>query len=323
MKKPYCMLVFILVCVFYQNSGIAQFHWVVGQPLLTAGKPGTFDDIAVKDPSIVYYQGNWHLFYTARGAEKYSLGYVSAEELNELSTAKRHQLDQLRGRTSPYAAAPQVLFFEPQETWYLIFQTRDARYQPVYATSPDIADPGSWSRPVPLTPKDEEAKWIDFWVICDTDSAYFFYTREHRDVYLQTTTLDRFPDGFGNPRKVFSGVHEAVHIYRAAGATKYHMIYELRIDNVRSYGLATAPALTGPWAKRTATYATGEQLRFPDGVPRWTEMVSHGEAIRAGYDQTLLYDATDPTWIFQGLRLEQFTGEYSKLPWRLGLLKRE
>jgi predicted GH43/DUF377 family glycosyl hydrolase len=48
--------------------------WSAGPVLFAPGERGTFDETAVKDPSIVYHEGRWHLFYTARGQGKYSLG---------------------------------------------------------------------------------------------------------------------------------------------------------------------------------------------------------------------------------------------------------
>ena len=32
-------------------------HWTIGKPILTGGSLGSFDEVAVKDPSIVYYAG--------------------------------------------------------------------------------------------------------------------------------------------------------------------------------------------------------------------------------------------------------------------------
>ena len=65
--------------------------WTVTGPLLTSGPEGAFDEVAVKDPSIVYYKGNYHLFYTSKprkGESPYqdSLGYVCAPSLEGLNS---------------------------------------------------------------------------------------------------------------------------------------------------------------------------------------------------------------------------------------------
>jgi predicted GH43/DUF377 family glycosyl hydrolase len=40
--------------------------WQIGDPILSPGLKDSFDEVAVKDPSIVFFEGMWHLFYTAR-----------------------------------------------------------------------------------------------------------------------------------------------------------------------------------------------------------------------------------------------------------------
>jgi len=298
----------------------ADAQWQVGAPILRPGSAGTFDETAVKDPSVVFFEGRWHVFYTARGQGEYTTGYVSAPTLEGLREAPRHELKQVRGRTSRYACAPQVFFFAPQGLWYLIYQTRDANYQPVYSTTKTIDRPESWSTPQALLAKDEDAKWIDFWVTCDETTAYLFYTRNHRDVYVRTTSLRGFPYGWRKGKAIFSGVHEAVHVYKVKGRGEYHMIYELNEAGVRSFGLAQARQLGGPWEKVTDAYATPAQLVTQAGGTPWTEMVSHGEMLRSGYDQRLEYDAKSPRMLIQGRLNNAGATPYPNLTWSLGLI---
>ena len=308
-----------------QREG-AMPRWMVGAPLLLPGKAGTFDETAVKDPSIVYDGAMWRLFYTACGCDEYSLACVSAEALDGLQRAPRYRLTQIRSKGASYGAAPQVFFFEPQKTWYLVYQTRDAHYQPAYSTTKTIENPASWSSPAILVAKEDKEKWIDFWVICDDRAAYLFYTRGHRDVYVMDTGLDEFPAGFRNPRKVFSPVHEAVHVYKAKCLPEYHMFYELRADEgFRRYGLATAAVLAGPWSKVTDDFATGQQLVPPEGADAalWTEEVSHGEMIRSGCDQRLEYDPGRTRFLIQGMHRSQHRGPYPNLRWTLGLIDKQ
>ena len=307
-------------------------HWVVvppkwraNGPVFRPGPKGSFDELAVKDPSVVFSEDNWHVFYTAGGRNQYTTGYVSAESLDELDKAPRHQLKQIHGKGEAYGCAPQVFYFRPQKRWYLICQTRDSNYQPVYSTTSTVDRPDSWSKPLPLVAKDDESKWIDFWVICDESTAYLFYTRGHRDLYAMTTGLGDFPNGFANPRRVFGPVHEAVHIYKAEGLDRYHMFYETRVpgaDDLRRWGLAVAEHPLGPWQTVTDEFATGEQLDYPNDTPKWTEEVSHGEAIRTGHDERLEYDPKAPALLIQGLRVSEHQGPYVNLPWRLGIIRK-
>lgn len=326
MKQRHHRLQFIpllVVGVMIAGPARADVQWQVGVPVLVPGQAAAFDETAVKDPSVVFFQDKWHVFYTARGRGEYTTGYVSAPTLEGLRDASRYELKHVRGRGSRYACAPQVFFFAPRGLWYLVYQTRDANYQPVYSVTKTIDRPESWSPPAVLVAKGEEAKWIDFWVICDETTAYLFYTRSHCDVYVRTTTLEAFPHGWSEGEPIFGGVHEAVHIYKVKGRDEYHMIYELNQQGLRLFGLAQAHHLPGPWEKVTDSYATGAQLSRGPGVARWTEMVSHGEMIRSGYDQRLEYDADSPAMLIQGRLDDAGDTPYPNLRWKLGLITRE
>ena len=302
------------------NPAFVPDVWNVGDCMMESGPDGAFDAVSVKDPSIVYHDGKWHVFYTARSATEYTTGYVSAATLEGLNTAERHELAQIRGQSGRYACAPQVFYFAPQEKWYLLTQTRDANYQPVFSTTTTLDKPDSWTAPQSLITKDDSAKWIDFWVICDDEKAYLFYTSGHDNVMVRSTTLADFPNGWGAAQVAFPGVHEAVHVYKAKGRDEYSMIYELSTDDRRQFGLARATDLAGPWEKVTDNWATHAQLHHESGRERWTDMVSHGEAIRTGYDQRLEYDADHPVLFIQGLLDSEYEGAYTDLPWKLGRL---
>ncbi len=293
--------------------------WQFGDPILTPGIKGSFDEVAVKDPSIVFFEGMWHLFYTARSKTEYTTGYVSARELTGLQSAPRHELDMIRGK-SRYGCAPQILYYEPQGKWYLIFQNRDSNYQPVFSTTTTISNPQTWSQPTPLLPKDNQDKWIDFWVICDQAKAYLFYTQAHKNVIVRSTTIEKFPVDWSGGQMVLDDVHEAVHVYKTQGQNEFHMIYELNKEGVRSFGLAIAEELAGPWKKITDMYATDEQLKAVGKTNRWTEMVSHGELLRSGYNEKMEYEPKGCRWLIQGILKKDLNVPYSLLPWKLGVI---
>jgi predicted GH43/DUF377 family glycosyl hydrolase len=121
--------------------------WKPELSVLAPGAAGSFDETAVKDPSVVFARGKWHLFYTARGRHEYSVGYVAASRLEDLQKASRYQV------VAAYAAAPQVFFYREQQLWYLLYQTATSNYQPVCSTTKNISDPHSWSAPKPLVVK--------------------------------------------------------------------------------------------------------------------------------------------------------------------------
>ena len=109
------MIKIFLVCVFvitFWNLGFGQKdtmltknQWKVGDPIFGKGEIGTFDEISVKDPTIVFYENEWHLFYTARSNNEYTTAYVSAGDLESFNDAERFELEQIRGKTR-YGCAP-------------------------------------------------------------------------------------------------------------------------------------------------------------------------------------------------------------------------
>ena len=273
-----------------------------------AGEKGTFDDIAVKDPSIVYDGKKWHLFYTVSWRKLDKIGYVSNEKLESLNSAPHYLLSQFHGQTTPFqGGAPQVFYFAPQKLWYLIYQTKDFDRQPVYSTTPTIDKPETWSATKNLITREEpEVKWIDFWIICDESKAYMFYSRGRKDIYVRWTNIEDFPQGFGPGRLAFSPMpeplSEAVHIYKVAGEQEYHMFYETAPAGQpqRRYGLATASNLLRPWSRVSDRLAVGEMLVFTNPEDPWTDQISHGEMIRTGYDQKLEYDPAEMMFLVQG-----------------------
>jgi hypothetical protein len=324
MKLHTSILVRLVACSIVSSSlamaGDAEPHqWKLSAPLLTPGPQGSFDEVAVKDPSVVFFEGKWHVFYTARSQSEYTTGYVAAKQIEDLQSAPRHELGMIRGK-SRYGCAPQVFYFEPHRKWYLLFQSRDSNYQPAFSTTASISKPESWSEPTPLLRKDSPTKWIDFWIICDTTTAYLFYTEAHDRVMVRSTNLENFPNGWSEGREVLDGVHEAVHVYKAIGRDEFHMIYELNHEGIRSFGLATSPAIAGPWRKVTDRYATGDQLVYADKTNAWTEMVSHGEILRAGYDERMEYDPKSYKWLIQGILKKDLKADYASQAWKIGLM---
>jgi hypothetical protein len=314
------ILFFVLATPVEYVFGQEKRSWEIDSPIFENGTIGAFDEISVKDPTIVFFENAWHLFYTARGNNEYTTAYVSAKYLDGLNSASRFELKQIRGKTR-YGCAPQVFFFEPQKKWYLIFQNKDANYQPAFSTNTNISLPNSWTNPQKLLQKDSSEKWIDFWVIADKTKVYLFYTEAHNGVVIRSTNLRDFPNGWSEGKKVFDNVHEAVHVYKAINTNEFHMIYELNKQGIRSFGLAVSNNLEGSWKKVTDNYATGNQLQYFDDTKRWTEMISHGEAIRTGYNQNMEYDPENCRWIIQGILKKELNLEYPSLPWKLGIIQ--
>ena len=74
-----------------------------------------------------------------------------------------------------------------------------------------------------------------------------------------------------------------------------------------------------PNANTSATPFAGiNNVTFDAGVTPWTTDISHGEMIRAGYDETLTIDPNNLQFLYQGT--SSHPSSYIEIPWQLGLL---
>jgi len=200
-----------------------------------------------------------------------------------------------------YFCAPQVFYFTPHARWYLICQAADdswqPRYQPAFSTTDDITSPDSWSRLTPLFEKKPAnvKRWLDFWVICDDTKAHLFFTSLDGRMWRCDTPLQRFPGGWSQPEVVLrADVFEAGHTYRLKRHDKYLTLIEARNGHGwRYYKAYLADRLDGRWTPLAAgkDSAFASMLNVAQPHKRWTDAISHGELLRAGYDEKLQVDA--------------------------------
>jgi predicted GH43/DUF377 family glycosyl hydrolase len=99
-------VLFLLTLLLIPPATGQPTAWHADAPLFRPGPAGSFDETSVKDPSIVRFNGAWHVFYTARGRNQYTLGYVSAATLEGLQAAPRRQLANQHAGKSSYTLAP-------------------------------------------------------------------------------------------------------------------------------------------------------------------------------------------------------------------------
>jgi hypothetical protein len=111
--------------------------------------------------------------------------------------------------------------------------------------------------------------------------------------------------------------------YKVKGKGQYLTLIEAIGAGGRYYRSWTASSLEGPWTPLAASeqnpFAGRSNVTYAPGVSDWTDDVSHGEIIRDGVDQTMMIDACNLRFLYQG-RSPSSGGEYSQLPYRLGLL---
>ncbi|WP_083268487.1 non-reducing end alpha-L-arabinofuranosidase family hydrolase [Lentzea guizhouensis] len=310
----------------------SSFRWSSSGALISPKPDSAHPTVySVKDPSIVYHNGKYHVFASVY-TTGYNLMYTSFTDFSQASSAPHHYLDRTAVGTG-YKAAPHVFYFAPQRLWYLVYQTGD---NASYSTTTDIANPSSWSAPknfyangMPQIIRDNigNGYWVDFWVVCDTVKCYLFSSDDNGHLYRSETTLAQYPNGFTNTVIAMQDsnrnrLFEAANVYKIAGKNQYLLVHEaIGSDGRRWFRTWTAPAITGPWtplaAEESNPFARANNVTFPGG--QWTRDISHGEMIRSGVDQTMEISPCQLKFLYQGMD-PGAGGEYNHLPWKLGLL---
>lgn len=306
-----------------------DFRWHSTPAILSAIVRPDDPCVSVKDPTVVRDDGRWHLFSTIRSAKRtHQIEYLNFTDWSAAASAPRHILTVSTG----YFCAPQVFRYTPHNKWYLIYQgsdpSRKPSLQPVYSTSTNLADPGSWTAPRLLfaSQPTNVTGWIDFWVICDAAKAHLFFTSNDGRMWRSETPRAEFPGGWSGPTVVLKDdIFEASHTYRLSGLGQYLTLVEAQGEGGRRYYKAyLADRLEGNWRPLAGTaakpFASHANVAFDSG--RWTDSISHGELLRSGSDEYLDVDPAHLRFLYQGVSdLNRQGKPYGRIPWELGLLE--
>lgn len=297
------------------------FRWRSSQPLITPKPPEGRVFASIKDPTVVAYEGQYHVFAsvyeTTAGSAGYKSVYLSFSDIAEAGAAPQLYMPNLATGST---VAPQVFYFAPQNLWYLIYQW-GARY----STNPDINDPNGWSAPRSLL-TGEPTNALDFWVICDDTDCHMFFSRDDGVLYKSKTPIGSFPS-FNGYEVVMSEpspglLFEASNVYKVDGKDQYLLLVEAY--GPRYFRSWTAESLDGPWAPLADTqqspFAGAANVTFDGNA--WTNDISHGELIRSGHDQNMTISACNMQFLYQGTA-PGFQGEYNEIPYNLGLITLE
>jgi endo-1,4-beta-xylanase len=317
------------------DCGVPEtFRWSSTGPILAPVSDPTHNLVSIKDPSVVYYNGKWHVFVSTVDVNGvYSMAYMSFADWSSTASASIYYLSDDPG-LGGYTAAPQVFYFAPQNKWYLVFQSGP----PMYSTNEDVGNPSGWTQATPFfsqTPaivKNDAGNgvWLDFWVICDSANCYLFFSGDNGGYYRSQTSIGNFPNGFGDPVIVMSSpnagdLFEASNVYSMPGTGKYLALveaFDAQSNYHRFFRSWTADALDGTWTPLQDTFqapfASTANVTFDGGA--WSDDISHGEMIRGGYDQTLAIDTCNLRYLYQGFDPSEAGAPYNSIPWRLGLL---
>ena len=98
-----------------------EFEWSASDPLIVPKSDDEHELVAVKDPTMVWYNDSWHVFASSVSTTgAYNIIYTTFTDWAEASSAPFYYMDQTAGFNT-YVAAPQLFFFTPQNQWYLVF----------------------------------------------------------------------------------------------------------------------------------------------------------------------------------------------------------
>ena len=287
--------------------------------------------VSVKDPTVVHYDGLWHIYATAysTSARTWSMVYLNFKEWSDAPKARLTYID-VNPSLKGYHCAPHLFYFTPHKKWYLIFQSQ----QPQYCTTDDITKPETWTAPrnfFERMPRSTPRLPIDYHIICDDTHGYLFFTGDDGRFYRSRTRIEDFPNGMSAPEIAIedhrNNLFEGSMTYKIKGTNTYLTMIEA-LSPARYYRAWISDDLGGEWTPLAdadsweTPFAGINNVTFEDGVEPWTRDISHGELLRDNYDQTPTIDPENLRFLFQG-RAPDSGGPYQLLPYRLGLLTLE
>ena len=241
-----------------------SFSWELSPPFITPENTRAVDpERAVKDPSVVYDDGKWHVFMSYKSQGHTGMEYVGFDKWENADKSPRTIL---RSATATTTAPPRSFFTSPEE---MVPRLSDGRFTGskkmwlAYSTTTTIADPTSWTKAQPMLdgsatdPRKEGG--IDYWMISDDQRAYFFYTNDHGMLWRMWTPLKDFPNGLDHPEVALGRgtlVQGRPDAHRLKGANQYLAIIEARGHGDHRYFKAyVADRLDGKWTGLADTEA--------------------------------------------------------------------
>jgi hypothetical protein len=287
--------------------------------------------VSIKDPSVVKEDGRYYVYATTADTNG-GWSLTSFGGFTDWSQAGQAQQTHLS--TTPigggYRAAPQVFYFEPDNQWYLLYQTG----LPSFSTLTHPSQPQSASAPKNFMTNhgiaDANSRYIlDYWVICDDVNCYLFFNNDKQEFYRAKTTVAEFPNGFGDVEMFMKGssqsLFEATNVYKVGDSGQYLLIVEgIGTNGVRYFRSWTSNKIDANFSEWTPLadtqsnpFAGAANVTFPNGT--WTADISHGEMVRVDSNQTMEINPCSMQYLYQG-RNPNSGGDYSQLPYRLGLL---
>ncbi|MBN2718066.1 MAG: hypothetical protein JXX14_19630 [Deltaproteobacteria bacterium] len=307
-----------------------SFEWAASPAPLITPLPG---DIAIKDPTVVFYDGEWHIYATAKpAANQWGLDYVHFADWADVASAEKvHASD--NPRLQGYKAAPQLFQFSLDDKWYLIYQSPI----PAFSTNAHPGNVNGWSEKQNLlfdlpSINGNSISGIDYWVICDDDTCYLFFSGTDGDVhhlYRTSTPKSMFPNGFQYDQidvilqaQLPSGndLLDASNVYKILGRNEYLLLVSALDDNgFRYFRAFRTENLGGDWAPWADTEMNAFASPYNVSGADWAlDGVNHGEMLRANNDESMTINTCHLRYVFQGKTVSGIDYEHNE--YSLGML---
>jgi hypothetical protein len=297
----------------------ANFKWKSSGPLVAPKSPAGHDFVSIKDPSVVYWNNQFHIHATVfdKTANGWNMVYLNFSDWSQANAASQFYMQDSPTRGG---VAPQLFYFTPKKKWVLVYQ-----WGASFSTTDDPSKPETWTARASLLNNAPQGA-IDFWVICDSANCHLFFSNDLGQLYQASMPIDKFPSAFDNAQVVMSdpvagNLFEASNVFRVKGTNKYLLLVEAY--GPRYFRSWTATTLQGPWTPLAATqqnpFAGKANVTF-DGAA-WTNDISHGDMVRTNPDETMTIDACNMQFAYQGADPNANPGgDYALIPYRIGLL---
>ncbi|WP_199044582.1 non-reducing end alpha-L-arabinofuranosidase family hydrolase, partial [Glycomyces salinus] len=313
----------------------STFQWESSGELMAPQQTAPDRDlVSIKDPSVVYVDGQYHVYATTADTNGgWSLTYSGGfSDWSQAGQAPQHHLTTTAIGTG-YRAAPQVFYFEPDDQWYLVYQTGLPSFSTLdHPGAPESASPAQNFVNAHDPIVDQNSSYVvDYWITCDDVNCYMYFSNSNQTFFRMETTVEQFPNGFGNTQVLFdspgdNSLFEALNLYKVGDTGEYLLIIEaIGSDGNRYFRSWTADsldALGNEWTPLADTesnpFARSNNVSFPGG--QWTNDISHGEMVRTNPDQTMEIDPCNMEYLYQGRNPSSDGMDYSQLPYRLGLI---
>jgi len=176
---------------FEKNSKSLESRWLNSESIFESNNIKE----SVKEPSLINFDGEYHIFYTFETDTKKGIKYTSATTLNKLNYSERIEIENI---LDGEVINPQVFYFEPQKLWYL-FASTNQDLLPVFSTNTNINIVENWT---PCKKLNIDKSIGKYYTIADNDFVYIFYLKNRGELFYSRTEIAKFPEEFSIPVKV-------------------------------------------------------------------------------------------------------------------------